>query len=145
MLSDHIKQYTFWAFQTGGCLLLHESKAAFTQQNATTCLLKFPFHLYGKSLKTGLTVYAIHFPLYFQVMSTSGFTSTFSLFFGGALLLIVLNPVASSSTLCETRCENAVPSLKKLKTLWHNVSKRVGGDGKSFYFNLMDVFLFADG
>ena len=83
----------------------------------------------------------MHFPLYFQVMSTSGFTSTFSLFFGGALLLIVLNPVASSSTLCETRCENAVPSLKKLKTLWHNVSKRVGGDGKSFYFNLMDVFL----
>lgn len=61
-------------------------------------------------------------------MSTSGFTSTFSLFFGGALLLIVLNPVTSSSTLCETRCENAVPDLKRLKTLWHNVSKRVGGD-----------------
>ena len=67
----------------------------------------------------------------FQVMSTRGFTSTFSLFFGGALLLIVLNPVSSSSTLCETRCENAVPNLKRLKNIWHNVSKRVGGEGKS--------------
>ena len=27
MLSDHIKQYIFLAFQTGGCLLLHESSA----------------------------------------------------------------------------------------------------------------------
>lgn len=65
-------------------------------------------------------------------MSTRGFTSTFSLFFGGALLLIVLNPVSSSSTLCETRCENAVPNLKRLKTLWHNVSKRVGGEDMPF-------------
>ena len=67
-------------------------------------------------------------------MSTRGFTSTFSLFFGGALLSIVLNPISSSSTLCETRCENAVPNLKRLKTLWHKVSKRVGGDGKLFNF-----------
>ena len=27
MLSDHIKQYIFLAFQAGGCLLLHESSA----------------------------------------------------------------------------------------------------------------------
>ena len=27
MLSDHIKQYIMLAFQTGGCLLLHESSA----------------------------------------------------------------------------------------------------------------------
>ena len=73
-------------------------------------------------------------------MSTRGFTSTFSLFFGGALLLIVLNPVSSSSTLCETRCENAVPNLKRLKTLWHNVSKRVGGEGKII---VIHIYLFS--
>ena len=27
VFSDHIKQYIFWDFLTGGCLLLHESSA----------------------------------------------------------------------------------------------------------------------
>ena len=27
VLSDHIQQYIFWAFQTGGCLLLYDCRA----------------------------------------------------------------------------------------------------------------------
>ena len=44
------------AFQTGGCLLMHESSAeSFLRYQATTCLKQFPCHLNGWSLKTGLT------------------------------------------------------------------------------------------
>ena len=65
VLSDHIKQDIFLAFQTGGCLLLHESSAEslcmsfctpFIQQLATTCQQQFPCVLNGWSLETDLTV-----------------------------------------------------------------------------------------
>ena len=43
VLSDHIKQDKYLAFQTGGCLLLHELSALLS----FTCLWRFPCHLNG--------------------------------------------------------------------------------------------------
>ena len=66
VLSDHIKQDKFFAFQTGGCLLLHESSAESTCMSflhyfhsaisSHQSLKQFPCHLNGWSLITGLTV-----------------------------------------------------------------------------------------
>ena len=39
VLSEHIKQDIFWAFQTGGCLLLHESSAE--SSHGLSALLSF--------------------------------------------------------------------------------------------------------
>ena len=58
----------------------------------------------------------------------------------GAILMIALNSINLSATLCESRCENAVPHLRRLKTLWHHYSKREGGDGK-FYLLLLYLCL----
>ena len=67
VLSDPIKQDKFLAVQTGGCLLLHESRAESSCMSflhyfhsaikATACQYKFPCHLNGWLLKTGLTVF----------------------------------------------------------------------------------------
>ena len=60
VLSDHIKQDIFLAFQTGGCLLLHESSAEswsflcfFHSAISTHLSIQLPCELNGKS---GLTV-----------------------------------------------------------------------------------------
>ena len=37
VLSDHIKQDIFLAFQTGGCLLLHESSAESSSSRSFLC------------------------------------------------------------------------------------------------------------
>jgi len=68
--------------------------------------------------------------LYFQVMNSKGRMSSFSLLYG-VLVMIVLNPAPVSPTLCESRCENAVPYLRRLKSIWHQISKREGGDGNT--------------
>ena len=59
MLSDQIKQDMFLAFQTGGCLLLHESSFLCYLHSAMSNHLSIAIsiHLNGRSLKTGLTVY----------------------------------------------------------------------------------------
>ena len=46
VLSDHIKQDIFLAFQTGGCLLLHESiaeRSVLVQKARKLCFLQY-FH-----------------------------------------------------------------------------------------------------
>ncbi|XP_052803064.1 uncharacterized protein LOC128233430 isoform X2 [Mya arenaria] len=66
-----------------------------------------------------------------KVMNSKGRILSFSLLYG-VLVMIVLNPAPVSPTLCESRCENAVPYLRRLKTLWHHLSKREGSDDISF-------------
>lgn len=61
-------------------------------------------------------------------MNAKGKISSFSLLYG-MFIMIVLNPATVSTTLCESRCENAVPYLRRLKQIWHTLSKREGNDG----------------
>ncbi|KAH3823963.1 uncharacterized protein LOC127880751 [Dreissena polymorpha] len=65
------------------------------------------------------------------VMNANARLSSLS-FLYGLLVMIVLNPAYVSPTLCEARCENTVPYLRRLKTLWHSLSKRETGDDISF-------------
>ena len=70
-------------------------------------------------------------------MNAKGKISSFSLLYG-MFIMIVLNPATVSTTapLCQSRCEEAVPNLRRLKQLWHTLSKREGTDGKSAYSQL---------
>ncbi|XP_045209863.1 uncharacterized protein LOC123561503 [Mercenaria mercenaria] len=66
-------------------------------------------------------------------MNAKGKISSFSLLYG-MFVMIVLNPATVSTTppLCQSRCEEAVPNLRRLKQLWHTLSKREGTDDISF-------------
>jgi hypothetical protein len=83
--------------------------------------------------------------IYFQVMNAKGKIYSFSLLYG-MFIMIVLNPATVSSTapLCQSRCEEAVPNLRRLKQLWHTLSKREGNDGKVLFLfiELMSKCLF---
>lgn len=60
-------------------------------------------------------------------------------------VVIVLNPATVSTTLCESRCENAVPYLRRLKQLWHHLSKRQGNDEMTFTHFIQSLIRAADG
>ena len=93
MLRDHIQQDIFWAFQTGGCVLLHESSA---ESSCMSFLHYFHTaisnHLSEKpeicffiwSLNTGLTVHKL-LSVFIQVSEAPG-----------------MSPVAAQVNLCQT-------------------------------------------
>lgn len=64
-------------------------------------------------------------------MNAKGKISSFSLLYG-MFVMIVLNPATVYSTLCESRCENAVPYLRLLKDYWINIAKREASYDRTF-------------
>ncbi|KAL4229014.1 hypothetical protein ACF0H5_012052 [Mactra antiquata] len=66
-----------------------------------------------------------------KVMNATNKLSSFTLLFG-MFVLIVLNPATVSTRLCESRCEEAVSDLRRLRLIWHHLSKREGNEEISF-------------